>query len=70
MNVGVYERLAQFLDTLPSGFPKTEDGREIDLSRRLFSPVEAELAQHLTIIAEPARVIARRAKRPPKEVAE
>jgi electron transport complex protein RnfB len=66
----VYKRLAQFLDTLPAGYPKTEDGREVDLLRRLFSPAEAELAQHLTLIAEPPRVIARRVKRPEKEVAE
>jgi len=65
----VYERLAQFLDTLPAGYPKTEDGREIDLLRRLFSPEEAELAQHLSLIAEPARVIARRIKRDPDVVA-
>lgn len=66
----VYERLAQFLDTLPAGYPKTEDGREVDLLRRLFSPEEAELAQHLTLIAEPPRVIARRVERTEEEVAE
>jgi Fe-S-cluster-containing hydrogenase component 2 len=66
----VYERLAQFLDTLPAGFPRTEDGREIALLRRIFSPEEAELAQHLTLIAEPSRVVARRVKRPEDEVAE
>ena len=64
----VYERLAQFLDTLPAGYPKTEDGREIDLLRRLFSPEEAKLAQHLSLIAEPTRVIARRIKRDPELV--
>ena len=66
----VYERLAQFLDSLPAGYPKTEDGREVDLLRRIFSPEEAEMAQQLTLIAEPARVIARRVKRPVDEVAE
>jgi len=66
----VYERLADFLDNLPAGYPKTEDGREVDLLRRIFSPEEAELAQHLTLLAEPARVIARRVKRPLDEVAE
>lgn len=66
----VYERLAQFLDTLPAGYPKSEDGREIDLLQRIFTPEEAELALHLTLIAEPARVIARRVKRPLEEVAE
>jgi Fe-S-cluster-containing hydrogenase component 2 len=66
----VYERLAQFLDKLPAGYPETEDGREVDLLRRIFLPQEAELVQHLTLLAEPARVIARRAKRPLDEVAE
>jgi Fe-S-cluster-containing hydrogenase component 2 len=66
----VYNRLAKFLDALPAGYPKTEDGREVDLLRRIFSPEEAELALCLTLIAEPARVIARRAKRPEDEVAE
>jgi Pyruvate/2-oxoacid:ferredoxin oxidoreductase delta subunit len=66
----VYERLADFLDTLPAGYPKTEDGRELDLLRRLFSPDEAELFQQLSLILEPARVIARRVERPPDELAE
>ena len=66
----VYEQLAQFLDTMPAGYPKAEDGREVDLLRRIFSPEEAELALHLTLLAEPARVIARRVKRPLDEVAE
>ena len=66
----VYERLADFLDRLPAGYPKTEDGREVDLLRRLFSPDEAELFQQLTLIAEPARVIARRVERPADELAE
>lgn len=66
----IYQRLAQYLDELPAGYPKTEDGREVELLRRLFSPGEAELAQHLTLIAEPARVIARRVNQPVNEVAE
>jgi electron transport complex protein RnfB len=69
-NMDVYERFAQFLDTLPAGFPRTEDGRDLQMLRKLFSPEEAELAQHLTLIAEPPRVIARRAKRPAEEVAQ
>jgi Fe-S-cluster-containing hydrogenase component 2 len=67
---GVYERLADFLDRLPAGYPKTEDGREVDLLRTLFSPEDAEVVLNLTLIPEPARVIARRVKRPAGEVAE
>jgi len=57
----VYERLREHLDTLPGGFPKTEDGVELRILRRLFTPEEAELAQHLRWKFEPASVIAKRA---------
>jgi electron transport complex protein RnfB len=63
----VYERLAQFLDDLPAGFPATDSGVEQRILRRLFTPDEAELALHLTLLSEPARVIARRAKIPVDE---
>jgi formate hydrogenlyase subunit 6/NADH:ubiquinone oxidoreductase subunit I len=57
----VYERLARFLDDLPAGFPRTENGTEMRLLRQLFTPEEAELALHLTLIPETAKVIAHRA---------
>jgi electron transport complex protein RnfB len=60
----VYERLAKFLDDLPAGYPRTKSGVEMRILRRLFTPEEAELAQHLTLLAEEARVIARRARIP------
>ncbi len=60
-NDELYHRLARHLDDLPGGFPPTESGVELRLLRRLFSPVEAELALHLTVMPEPAHVIARRA---------
>ena len=63
----VYERLARFLDDLPAGFPATDSGVELRILRRLFTPEEAELALHLTLLAEPARVIARRARIPVEE---
>ena len=62
MEKDIYQRLAQHLDNLPGGFPPTETGVELRVLRRLFSPVEAELALHLTLIPEEPRVIARRAK--------
>jgi len=61
MQEDVYLKLAQHLDKLPSGFPATEDGLELRILKRLFTPDEAELATHLNLIAEPAAVIARRA---------
>lgn len=58
----IYERLAEHLDRLPGGFPRTESGVELSILRRLFSPEEADLALHLTLIPEGARVVARRAR--------
>jgi len=66
----VYERLREHLDTLPGGFPKTEDGLEIRILKRLFTPEEAELAQHLRWKFEPASVIAKRAGIGEKEAEE
>jgi electron transport complex protein RnfB len=70
MATDVYERLAQFLDRLPAGYPRTESGVELRILRRLFTPEEADLAQHLTLLPEEARVIARRARIPVEEAAQ
>jgi len=56
-----YEKLAQHLDKLPGGFPPSDSGAELRLLKRLFTPEEAELAVHLTLDHEEARVIADRA---------
>ncbi|MBW2172670.1 MAG: 4Fe-4S binding protein [Deltaproteobacteria bacterium] len=69
MGKDVYQKLAKHLDNLPGGFPPTESGVELRILRRLFTPEEAELALHLTLIAEEPRVIARRAKLSPEEAA-
>jgi electron transport complex protein RnfB len=69
MTTDVYQKLAQHLDNLPGGFPATESGVEQRILRRLFTPEEAELALHLALLAEPARVVARRAKIPLEEAA-
>jgi Na+-translocating ferredoxin:NAD+ oxidoreductase subunit B len=69
MATDVYERLARFLDELPAGFPPSGSGVEHRILRRLFTPEEAELAMHLTLLAEEARVIARRARIPVEEAA-
>ena len=65
----VYQMLAKHLDNLPGGFPPTKSGVELRILRRLFTPEEAALALHLTIIAEEPRVIARRARITPGEAA-
>lgn len=58
----IYKKLSHHLDNLPGGFPSTENGVELRILRRLFSPEEAELAVKLTLIPEESNVIARRAK--------
>jgi electron transport complex protein RnfB len=57
----IYRELARYLDDLPGGFPATESGVELRILHRLFTPEEAALALHLSLIAEEPRVIARRA---------
>lgn len=58
----IYKKLSHHLDNLPGGFPSTENGVELRILRRLFSPEEAELAVKLTLIPEESNMIARRAK--------
>ncbi len=70
MATDIYERLAEHLDNLPGGFPRTETGAEMRMLRRLFTPEDARLAVHLTLIPEEPRVIARRAKIPVKEASQ
>ena len=48
MQKEVYEALADHLDSLPTGFPRTETGVEMRILRRLFTPEDAKLAVHLT----------------------
>ncbi len=70
MTADVYERLARHLDDLPGGYPRTESGVEMRILRRLFTPEEADLALHLTLIAEEPRVVARRLGIPIAEAAQ
>ncbi|MFH1673776.1 MAG: 4Fe-4S binding protein [Pseudomonadota bacterium] len=62
MEKDIYQRLARHLDDLPGGFPPTASGVELRILRRLFTPEEAGLALHLSLIPEEPRVIARRAR--------
>jgi electron transport complex protein RnfB len=57
----VYERLADALDRLPNGFPRTASKVEIAILRKIFSPEEALLASQLSGIKEPIDVIAEHA---------
>ena len=59
----LYENLAQHLDNLPAGFPRTESGVEMRILKRLFSPEEAEVAALLTMMPETVAGIAQRTGR-------
>jgi Na+-translocating ferredoxin:NAD+ oxidoreductase subunit B len=60
MTTDVFQKLADYLNTLPGGFPPTESGVEIRILKRLFTPEEADLAANLTLFQEtPAQVAAR-----------
>lgn len=67
---GPYRKLARVLDTLPNGFPPTEDGIEIRLLKKIFNPDEAELFCRLRLNFETPEQISRRIGRPLAEVEE
>jgi Pyruvate/2-oxoacid:ferredoxin oxidoreductase delta subunit len=56
----IYERLADALDALPSGFPRTKSGVEMKLIKMAFAPEEVALAGQLTRFPETAAEIAKR----------
>ncbi len=66
----VYEKLAAFVDRLPAGYPRSESGVELRILHKLFTPDEAEVFMHLTLLGEEPRVIARRAKQPVEVVSQ
>lgn len=69
MNDNVYHKLAEHLDNLPSGFPSTENGVEIRILKRLFSPEEATIALALKMKQEPPAAIAQRLNMEETEIA-
>jgi Na+-translocating ferredoxin:NAD+ oxidoreductase subunit B len=64
MGENVYEKLADVLDTLPSGFPRTQTGDEIKLLEKVFTPEEAELFCKLRLSFETADEIHKRTGMP------
>jgi len=60
MNDEIYYRLAEVLDTLPSGFPPTKSGVEIGILKKIFTPEEADLFCDLKLTYEAAEQIAKR----------
>ena len=68
MSQDMYKKLAERLDALPNGFPPTEDGVELKMLARLFTPEEAELASQLRLTREVPEQVATRLGREKAEV--
>ena len=68
MSQEVYKKLAERLDALPNGFPPTEDGVELRMLAKLFTPEEAELASQLRLTREVPEQVAKRLGREGAEV--
>jgi len=63
MNMDPHQQLARRLDSLPNGFPPTDDGRELKLLAKIFTPEQAELAAQLMPKLETVEEIAARTGR-------
>lgn len=66
MSTDPYKHLAERLDALPDGFPPTDDGAELRLLAKLFTPPEAALAAQLRLTCETSSEIAARIGEEPK----
>ena len=63
-----YQRLAEFLDTLPQRYPlNTESGMELNILKHIFTPEDAEWFMRLKPLPETAEEIAGRIGRDPEE---
>jgi NAD-dependent dihydropyrimidine dehydrogenase PreA subunit len=63
----VYERLAEALNKLPNGFPRTSSNVEIRILKKIFPPEEASLASQLGGSMESVEAIANRVGLPTEE---
>jgi electron transport complex protein RnfB len=70
MAKSIYERLREHLDSLPTGYPKTQSGVEVKILQKLFTEEEAEMACQLQPIPETAEQIAQRLGRDPQAVSD
>lgn len=68
MSQEAYKKFAERLDALPNGFPPTDDGAELRLLAKLYTPEEAELASLLKLTREIPEQIASRLGRDKAEV--
>jgi len=65
-----YEKLAEHLNAIPQGFPRSESGIEIKLLKKIFTEEEAEVAAQIKLIPESPAQVAERLGRDPQEMAE
>ncbi len=63
----VYSELSKKLDSLPQGFPSTEDGLELKILSWIFTPEEAAIALKLSFAPEMADAISKRLGKTPQE---
>ena len=68
MTENPYAQLADALDRLPNGFPRTAAGVELLILKKIFSPEEAALAAQLGGTMETAAEIALRSGQPAEEI--
>jgi ferredoxin len=68
MQTDPYKQLAERLDALPNGFPAAQDGIELRLLEKLYSPGEAGLAAQLGANFESAEQVAERTGGDPGEL--
>ncbi len=66
----IYEKLRKHLDSMPSGFPRTESGVEIKLLKKLFTEEEAQMACMISMRPESAEQVAGRLGRDRRETAD
>ncbi len=58
MTADAYEQLAQRLDALPNGFPRTESGIELRILKKIYTEDEAEITTSLKLMPQPPDQIA------------
>ncbi len=64
----VFEKLADALNALPNGFPRTETGSDVELLQYMYTQKEAELLCELSLKPETAKDIAERLNKITNEV--
>jgi len=64
----VYEQLADALNKLPNGFPRTSSNVETKILEKIFSPDEARIASQLSGNLESVEVIAKKGGLPVEEI--